>query len=377
MKIVLVMDQFDENTNGTTVSARRFAKGLEDRGHDVRIVTTGKEGKNRYIVPAKEHGIVAFFCKKQGMILGKPNKKVLKEAFEGADVIHFLMPFSLARKGKKIADSMNIPSTTAFHVQPENITHNIGMKRLEFLSDAIYYGFRDIFYKKFTEIHCPSNFIAGELKNHGYKSNIHVISNGVSDVFVPKETEKKDMFKDKFTILMIGRYSPEKRQDVLINAIAKSKYNDKIQLVLAGKGPDELKYKKLANEKLANKALFGFFKQEDLLQIIRMSDLYVHSAEIEIEAISCIEAFACGVVPVISNSKKSATKQFAIDDRSLFKVNDSDDLAKKIDYFIEHPEERKALGEKYAEKANEYRLSQSIIKIEEMFKDGIKNYNKK
>ena len=377
MRIVLVMDQFDVNTNGTTVSARRFAEGLIERGHDVRIVTTGKQGTNRYIVPSKKHGLVAYFSTKQGMVLGKPDEKVLREAFEGADVIHFLMPFSLARKGKKIADSMGIPSTSAFHVQPENITHNIGMKKLEFLSDAIYNGFRDVFYRKFTEIHCPSNFIAGELKNHKYKANIHVISNGVSDIFTPKSIEKEDIFKGKFVILMIGRYSPEKRQDVLINAIAKSKYNDKIQLVLAGGGPDEEKLKKLAKQKLSNKAVFGFFKQQDLLQIIRMSDLYVHSAEIEIEAISCIEAFACGVVPIISNSPKSATKQFALDDRSLFKVNDSDDLAKKIDYFIEHPEERKELGKEYAKSADNYRLNASITKIEEMFKDAIKNYNKK
>ncbi len=377
MRIVLVMDQFDTSTNGTTVSARRFAEGLLKKGHDVRIVTTGNQGKNKYIVPSKKYDIVSYFASKQGMVLGKPDKKVLKEAFEGADVIHFLMPFSLSRAGKKVADKMNIPTTAAFHVQPENITHNIGMKKLEFLSNAIYYGFRDIFYKNFTEIHCPSNFIAGELKKHGYNANIHVISNGVSEVFTPMEVEKEKDFKDKFVILMIGRYSPEKRQDVLINAIAKSKYNDKIKLVLAGTGPEENKYKKLAKQKLANEALFGFFSQKELLKIIRMSDLYVHSAEIEIEAISCIEAFACGVVPIIANSKKSATKQFALNEKSLFKVNDSEDLARKIDYYIEHPEERKKMGVEYAKAGEHYRLNASIDKVEDMFKDAIKNHNKK
>lgn len=36
---------------------------------------------------------------------------------------------------------------------------------------------------------------------------------------------------------MIGRLSREKRQDLIIKAIGESKYNDKIQLVLCGKGP--------------------------------------------------------------------------------------------------------------------------------------------
>ena len=33
-----------------------------------------------------------------------------------------------------------------------------------------------------------------------------------------------------------------------------------------------------------------------------MSDLYVHAADVEIEAMSCMEAFAGGLVPVIANS---------------------------------------------------------------------------
>ena len=33
MNILLVMDQFDAANNGTTISARRFAAGLRQRGH--------------------------------------------------------------------------------------------------------------------------------------------------------------------------------------------------------------------------------------------------------------------------------------------------------------------------------------------------------
>jgi len=36
---------------------------------------------------------------------------------------------------------------------------------------------------------------------------------------------------------MIGRLSPEKRQDVLIRAVMKSRYADRIQLYFAGSGP--------------------------------------------------------------------------------------------------------------------------------------------
>lgn len=57
-----------------------------------------------------------------------------------------------------------------------------------------------------------------------------------------------------------------------------------------------------------------------------------------------MEALACGLVPVIANSPLSATPQFALDDRSLFQAGNAGDLADKIDYWIEHPEERAAQG---------------------------------
>ena len=42
MKIVLVIDQFDDANNGTTISARRFAQALKNHGNEVRVIATGK-----------------------------------------------------------------------------------------------------------------------------------------------------------------------------------------------------------------------------------------------------------------------------------------------------------------------------------------------
>lgn len=65
------------------------------------------------------------------------------------------------------------------------------------------------------------------------------------------------------------------------------------------------------------------------------SDLYVHCANIEVEGMSCMEAFACGCVPLISDARLSSTKSFALHKCNLFKHGDALDLARKIDYFYE------------------------------------------
>ena len=59
---------------------------------------------------------------------------------------------------------------------------------------------------------------------------------------------------------------------------------------------------------------------------------------------------------------------------SLFEAGNSTDLANKIDFWIEHEDYRKEMELKYSEHANNYRLKDSIRKMEEMFEDAIKEY---
>ena len=209
--------------------------------------------------------------------------------------------------------------------------------------------------------------IANELRKHNYKAKITVISNGVSNNFKKIEVEKPENLKDKFVILMVGRYSKEKRQDLIIEAIKKSKYEKNIQLILAGKGPWK-EHLEMLSKGLTNKVIFNFYSQDELLKVINFSDLYVHASDAEIEAISCMEAFTCGLVPVISNSKLSATNQFALDDRNLFEAGNSESLKEKIEYWIEHTEEKKVQSQEYIEYAKQYNIENRVSKMEDFFK---------
>lgn len=378
MVIVFVIDNFFARENGTIITAQRFYEALKRKGHEVRVVSIGVSGEGMFGVAERHIPFVSKVSQKQSISFAKADVAVMRQAFEGASVIHFFMPWKLQRVGRKLAARMGIPVTAAFHVQPENITYNLGLKRLGFVASYIYGKFLRTFYKYFDNIHCPSVFIARELKRHKYKSKLHVISNGISSKFTPGESLPRNIQKDGaiFNILMIGRLAAEKRQDLLIRAVNISKYKDKIQLYFAGRGPKEAALKKMA-AKLPNMPVFGFYSEDELVALIRKSDLYVHPSDIEIEAISCLEAFSCGRVPVISDSKKSATPQFALDSRSLFKAGDAADLAHKIDYWIEHPNERTESEARYAEQGRWYSLEHSVKKAEEMFEQAIVDHKAK
>lgn len=370
MKILLVLDQYDSANNGTTISARRFADVLRRHGHEVRVVSTGKSSPGKYCVPEIHLPLVDGLITSQGMVFARPDKAVLAEAIAWADVVHFLLPFALGRGGWRIAQDQGVPCTAAFHTQPENITYSIGMGKMDLVNTSVYRYFYHSFYRHFDHIHCPSRFIASELKKHGYTAQLHVVSNGIDTDFTYRKLPKSPELAGKFVVLMIGRLSNEKRQDVLIEAVRRSRHAQDIQLVLAGKGPREAHIRQLGTL-LPHPPVFGFYTKEDLMDLIAMSDLYVHAADVEIEAISCMEAFAGGLVPVISNSPKSATPQFALDERSLFISGDSADLAEKIDYWIEHDEERRRMEHLYSEHGKKYNIDACVSQIEDMFRQSI------
>lgn len=387
MVIVFVVDSYKNRSNGTSMTAFRFARELIKKGHEVRIVATnitddkmegaiadgemGKEGERLYGVRERYIPLVTEVSRKQHMIFGFPDKDVLRKAFSGADIVHFYMPFKLEIVGLHLCREMKIPYITAFHVQPQHISYNMNMD-FEWFNHYLYMRFYRAFYRYCHHIHCPSKLMESELNRVGYGGKKYVISNG----FKFKQTSAiKEKFNDSyFHIASVGRLSKEKRQDILIKAIAKSKYADSIKLHLHGLGPRESYLKGLCEKLLKTPYEFGYIENNLLMENIAKMDLYVHPAQVESEAISCLEAISFGIVPIIADSKISATNQFALDNRSIFQTNNVNDLCAKIEYWIEHREELLAMHDKYKESAKQYALDLSIEKIEKVYKEAIKDF---
>jgi 1-acyl-sn-glycerol-3-phosphate acyltransferase len=376
IKIVYVIDSYGEFSNGTTMTAKRSKEKLEALGHEVSIVSAyNTNDKGYYRLKKRYIPIVTHFANKQKMIFAAPDKKVYKEAFKDADLVHLFMPFKASKVARRVAKKMNIPVTGAFHAQPEHISYGMGLGRFgRPIAWLVYKWFKFSFFNKIKHIHCPTKFIADELKRQNYKKNItHVITNGIDDSFF---TNPKRVYeKEEYTLLTIGRYSSEKRQNTLLKAVAQSKYRDKIKIILAGQGPEEKRLKNLA-KKLNLNAEFNFYTTKDLIEAIKYADLYIHPAEAEIEGISALEAIASGLVPIVADSRISATKQFTLDERSLYKVRDYKELAKKIDYWLDNPEEREKMSFEYQKHIKNYNIDTAISLLEEMFKEAIIDHAK-
>lgn len=375
MKITLIADIYGETNNGTSITAARLVAGLRERGHSVTVVSpSAGEGDGYVQLPRRHIPIFQNYVEKlNGVAMAAVDEAVLRRWIAESDVVHFLLPFQVSQAGVRIARELGIPYTTAFHCQPENITSHLFLMNLPAANRLIYARFRRRFYRYTRFIHCPSRFIADQLIENGYDADCRVISNGVVPVFRPHEAARPPEDEGLFRILFTGRYAKEKRHDLLIRAAGLSRHADRIRLIFAGNGPQQAHLEKLAAT-LPHPPRFGLFTPEQLSDVINSCDLYVHPSDVEIEAISCIEAFSCGLVPVISDSPKSATNQFALDDRHLFRAGDPHSLAAQIDYWIEHPDEKAAASRAYIDYGRRFAIDACIDQMEEMFRDAIAYY---
>ena len=71
----------------------------------------------------------------------------------------------------------------------------------------------------------------------------------------------------------------------------------------------------------------------------------------------------------IHNTAKPA-RFFAQSPLNLYRAGNPADLARKIDFMIEHPEIRQELKDNYVEYAERFRIDKCIDKMEEMFEDA-------
>ena len=376
MIVTVVCDVLGKENNGTTIAAMNLIRSLKAKGYEVRVVCPDKEyaGKESfYVVPTLNLGPINGYIEKNGVSLAKVDKKIMFDAINGADVVHVMLPFSLGRAAVKICGQLNIPVTAGFHAQAENVSAHLKMRNFEPVNRIYYKSRWKKVYQYVDCIHYPTEFIRNVFEqNIRSATEGRVISNGVNKAFIADKPIMHER-NGKFKIICTGRYSAEKRQSILIDAVALSKHKDDINVVFAGAGP--LKEKLISrSEKKGINASFKFFGRDELIEELHTADLYVHTAEIEIEAIACLEAIASGLVPVIANSPKSATKGYALCDDNLFDYDSAASLAEKIDFWYEHPERVDGCLSMYSDFTKEIDYDVCMDKMENMLLDVVERH---
>ena len=379
MKVLFVCNNAYHSGNGQSVAVKAIIAALREHGVDARLMAIANPDPNgpqpdfpleHWKFPLLEPIIYA-----NGLAYAKIDRKKIRVAVEWADIVHLQdgLPWQGAvlnealRKGK--------PLTATYHVFAQNFNANLGFSKNSIINWPLMYLWRRFVFDPCTDIQCPTPAVRDQLQKEGYKSRLHVISNGIA---IPEEPVKATSVSPDGTIdlLCVGRLSKEKSQDTLLKAMRYSRYADRIRLVFAGRGTKEKKYRKMADRLyregiLKTPATFGFYTHDELRALARKSYLYIHCAWVEVEGLSCLEAIREGTVPVIAEGEMIGTSVFALCPESLYPVYDSKTLAERIDWWIEHPEKRNEMAQRYADSVRNYDINKSAEALIAMFNQAM------
>jgi len=361
LRIAFVTDTFENGDSGGTISAVRFVTALR-KEHDVVVVASGGQpGPARVVLPGFQAPVRAM--RANGFTMAIPRRRMIEAAIAGMDVVHLQFPFFVSFTTLGCARRLGVPIVAAFHVQPENILRNLGI-RSRGLSRALYRLWVRRLYNRVDAVVCPTQFAESMLVRHGLTAPSFVISNGLSPAIHRRSQSRDARYENAFLILMVGRLAPEKRHDVMFEALRRARHRDRLRLVIAGSGPLEQDLRRQAGRLPHPPEFLGFVSDPGRLETLyNTADVLVHASEVEIEGMAVLEAMSCGLPAIVSDSPDSASARLALGPEFLFASGDAASLAARIDHYVEHPKELSSAREKVYQAARAYSFESSIARL--------------
>jgi glycosyltransferase involved in cell wall biosynthesis len=343
LRVMIVSDQYDPMIGGVPTVTRELAHGLAARGHAVALIVPSPVMRGRLgtdgAVTVNYWGSVRWPWY-EGMRLGCiPHVGARRMVATFApDVAHIHSPVTLGVMARIGAGRQHVPVVYTNHYLPANVRPS--RKPQSKALTAVFYQYVVGFSNRCTHVTAPTATALGLLRDHGLRVPSRVMSNGIDTcAFSPGPVDaslRRRYGLDAGTpvILSVGRLSPEKRTEVLLAAVARM--STRVQLVIAGGGPEEARLRALARRLgLGGSVRFpGFVPPADLPGLYRLADVFAIASEAELQSLTTMEAMASGL-PVVAVDA-CALAELVVHERNGFLTSPGDaaDMAARLDTLV-------------------------------------------
>jgi glycosyltransferase involved in cell wall biosynthesis len=321
---MIVTDQYEPMIGGVPTVTRELARGMGERGHAVAVVapSTSVRGRTSPAGPVTVtfRGSVRWPWY-EGQRLGLLPAAAARELITAfaPDVAHIHSPLTLGRAVRAAARRRHVPVVYTNHYLPANVHPSapararshaaaISSAVVDAAFDTAFYGYVTGFANRCDHVTAPTATALRLLRDHGLRAPSQAVSNGVDlDAFSPGPPDEELRHRyglpaGRPVIVSVGRLSPEKRADVLIEAVARlADAGTDAVLALAGTGQDSDRLRSLAARLgLSGRVRFlGFVPGSDLPGLYRLADVFAIASRAELQSLVTMEAMASGL-PVVA-----------------------------------------------------------------------------
>jgi glycosyltransferase involved in cell wall biosynthesis len=349
LRILIGVDTFPPEINGSSVFTSRLAAGLVRRGHDVHIVApaaSSKHGTWTEIIegePMTVHRLRSWRYYPHPWLryalpwhIEKNSARILDEV--KPDVVHFQSHIVTGRGLSHQAQLRGIRIIGTNHIMPENLIDHSpipGFMR-DWAVGLMWAAARRSFVRA-EAVTSPTRRAADFLEKSVHIQGVLAISCGVDTRhYTPNFAPRTENL-----IVFVGRITGEKQLDKLLRAVAVLDPELDVKLELVGGGDQENQLKALArNLGIVDRVtVTGYVAEDYIPAVLSRATVFAMPSTAELQSIATMEAMASGLPVVAADAMALPHLVHDGENGFLFEPNNVDDLAARLTDVLTMPQD--------------------------------------
>lgn len=392
MKILITTDWYKPIVNGVVTSVLNLKKELEERGHEVRVLTLSRNYHSY-----EENGV--YYIKSVNLEKIYPNVRAvlphretyIQELIQwNPDMVHSQCEFMTFSYAVKISRKCKCPLLHTYHTIYEDYLHYLPGTLFQYTTGAaleqkIVAKFSKAVLKKTQQVIVPTKKVEELLKKYEITEPISVIPTGIDlkrfqNVLSKEERNRRreelGISKDSKVLVSIGRLAKEKNlEEILIyfQKLTQEELTFKLKLLIVGDGPDRERLEGIAKTlQLQEKVVFtGMVTPEEVAQYYQLGDVFVCASNSETQGITYIEALASGI-PALCR-KDACLDSVITDGYNGFQYETYEFFKMHLQYILESEERRAEMGVCARETAKLYSTWNFCTMVERLYRETLTN----
>lgn len=273
-RLLIITDAWKPQVNGVVETLERTIEECSKKGIYVDVIHPNSF-KTTFPCPSYPSIRLAF-----------PSKKTIQQrlSLHKPDYIHIATEGPIGLRASKILKQKRIPYTTSYHTRfPEYLCIRIPFLKARYVYSFLYNNI----HKNASSILVTTQSMKETLAKNGFNDKkLKVWGRGI-DIEKYRWKEYDNLGR---ILLYVGRISPEKNIDEMLDNIILTPFKIKI----VGDGPS-LKKLKSKYERYENIQFLGEKRDEALVREYHSSDIFVFPSKTDTFGIVQLEAMACGL----------------------------------------------------------------------------------
>ena len=351
VNVGLFNDCFPPVMDGVAVCVENYAKWLQKRAGEVKVITPNVPGADYSALP---YEVLSYFSvpvpKRPPYVTGIAEidpKFLASIALKRFKIVHAHCPFGSGAVAQRIAKLQGIPMIATFHSKYRDDFARVLPKPA--VDVVIKYIIS--FYESADLVWVPQESVIDVIREYGFKGNVEVMDNGsdlVADYpeqFFADCRNQLGIKPEEFVLLFVGQHIWEKNPRLVIEALARMK-DVPFRMFFVGRGYAEQEMKDLVSERgLTDRVTFvGNVGERDVItRYYAAADLFLFPSLYDNAPLVVREAAALHTASVMAKGATAST--ILSDGENGFLVeNDPADMEAKLRALAADPERVRRAG---------------------------------